>query len=152
MRKLSKKNIIPDTSSFDGGWTPLMRAVFLIDDGNLEVVKYLIDNGVDLEACDIDFGHTALASAADAGNQFAIDLLVRAGCNINHQDFDGQTALMTAVIEDRLKSVKTLVSHGACLKIKDNHGDTVIELAKLMERHSILDYFTNECIQSSRSI
>ncbi len=50
--------------------------------------------------------------------------------NINGQNKDGRTALMIAVNNGEIETVKLLLQYGASLDIKDRYGDTALDLAK----------------------
>ena len=55
--------------------------------------------------------------------------LLQAGADPNAQDFDGLTALHYAVLEERVAAISALLRNGAALEIRDNEGDTPLELA-----------------------
>jgi ankyrin repeat protein len=52
------------------------------------------------------------------------------GCNVNHQNYAGQTALMMASLFGREEIIKLLLEHGANPGLKDNQGNTSIKLAQ----------------------
>ncbi|MBU2709032.1 ankyrin repeat domain-containing protein [Zooshikella marina] len=138
-KKYLGNGLIPDTSDIDAGWTPLMRASGW---GNsLELVSYLIENGANLEEEEPEFGYTALTCAADEGNVGVIDLLISYGSDIDHQDFEGQTALMSAIVFNQIESVKRLVQLGANLALRDHQQRTAKEIAEGMEYDAICEFF-----------
>lgn len=109
--------------------------------GNPELVSLLINLGVELELKEPEFGYTALACAADEGNIQIIEVLVNAGCDIDHQDFEGLTALMSSIVSNQLESVQALVRLGANLNIRDKVGRTAEDIAAGLEHEAIINFF-----------
>jgi ankyrin repeat protein len=76
--------------------------------GNLEVVRYLLDEGADINARE-KLGHTALAEAAYFGHLDVIKELLLRGADINTVTDDG-TALDIAVSRNNT-AVADLLKH-----------------------------------------
>ena len=56
----------------------------------------------------------------------------------------GRTPLHVAIIDNNLDEIKKLISDGADISIKDNGGNTAIELAVLEDREDIVEWFMDE--------
>ena len=78
----------------DDDSSPLSHAAA---NGNLEVVKYLLENGVDVNIKDGDVdGTTPVFHAASMGYLEVVKTLVDAGAHFNIKDENGYTPLMYA--------------------------------------------------------
>lgn len=71
------------------GFTPLMLSISV---RNLDIVKYLIEKGANVNAS-TDQGMSVLSYAASACDVDALDILVKAGANLNQASLDGNTPL-----------------------------------------------------------
>jgi ankyrin repeat protein len=70
------------------GMLPLFYA---IENGHVPMLKWLLEIGTDIEQTD-DFGHTALRTAVECCNEEGVDILLKAGANVDHESKTG-TAL-----------------------------------------------------------
>jgi ankyrin repeat protein len=75
-------------------YTQIMHTASLNDTG-LNIIHYLIDNGVDVNDVDSK-ARTALMVAAEHGCENIVKYLIEKGANVNLQDLDGKTALFSA--------------------------------------------------------
>ncbi|CAG5128326.1 unnamed protein product, partial [Candidula unifasciata] len=75
-------------------------------------------------------GATALHVAAAKGYISVINLLLKAGVDINAEDHDGWTALHAAVHWDQKEAVEILVNHLCDMHHKNKAGHTVFDLAE----------------------
>lgn len=75
-------------------------------------------------------GNTALTNTAMEGHEDILDLLVTHGSDINHQNHEGRTALMEAVIYGRLYSVQFLLSKHADRSLTDIYGNDALKLSR----------------------
>jgi ankyrin repeat protein len=89
---------------------------------NIGIVKYLIENGVDINIKGKFTGKTALMFAAQIGSLNMVKYLVEHGADINLQDLNGDTALKIAAYYDKFEIIKYLVEHGANINTPDNTG------------------------------
>jgi uncharacterized protein len=69
--------------------TPLGAAAF---EGDLEIVKILLDSGADVNARQLSDGFTALMDAVAGGHLEIVRTLVEAGARVNLQSYQGDTA------------------------------------------------------------
>jgi hypothetical protein len=78
--------------------------------------------------------------AAEKGDIFEIKKLLDKGVDINGKDKNGHTALMGAVFNKQIQTVRFLLEKGADLEVKDWFGSTAKEYAseevmKILKRH-----------------
>lgn len=89
-----------------------------------KMVQILLDAGAHVNATDPE-GHTALWYAVKNRNFDLINILARAGANLNMIDLQlGTTLLIQAIKVHDYEMVKALLNAGADLNIKDNMGKT----------------------------
>ena len=119
----------PDAAN-EEGWTPLHHAA---EEGNLAIVKMLLEKGADVDARTSRFGETPLMLACglfgggrnDAGK--CARLLLEKGANANAATNDGVTPLMYAAHRGRVETVKLLLAKGAGAGSKDFKGKTALD-------------------------
>lgn len=91
-------------------------------DGHLEMVKLLIENGVDVDVKEFrDF--TPLRIAARNGHADIVQYLVEKGATIDTRAMDGATPLEHAAAKGHTDIVKYLLEKGANPNIIDKEGD-----------------------------
>jgi hypothetical protein len=114
--------------STDDGETPLMHAAGL---NNVPNVEALMAAGVDPNEGN-DAGATALHVAAKYGHLDVLFALLRREANPNAQDARGWTPLHDAVDarSPSLTTVAALNGFGADLRLRNQDGDTVLNLAR----------------------
>lgn len=108
----------------ESDWTPLMAAA-----GHLEVVKYLISCGADLNAVREYDGITPLMVAARHGQISVFRELILNGANVHVRDCDGENALMVAARHDNLDIVEELINCGLDINAEENDGRTALYIA-----------------------
>ncbi|KAF8818834.1 hypothetical protein IHI24_000068 [Rickettsia endosymbiont of Cardiosporidium cionae] len=143
-----------DINSYDSeGYNSLM---FAIMQNKIDIVKYLIDNNIDINFQKMKYRRfkllnkdaiypTALMIAVRYSNLEAVDLLLSKSADINLQDSLGRTALIYAITEDKLedevgiKILKLLLDHGANKNIKDSNNQTAMDLAKKLKHDKAIN-------------
>ena len=93
--------------------------------GNLEIVKYLVGIGADVNAEDND-GWTALMSGASGGNLNVVKYFIEKGADVNAKGGWNITALMGGAWNDNLEIVKYLIGIGADVNAKNYEGWTAL--------------------------
>ncbi|WP_207436119.1 ankyrin repeat domain-containing protein [Sabulibacter ruber] len=93
-----------------------------IGNGNIEGLKVLLKK-LGIDATD-GYSRTALLWASFYGNLDMLAWLIENGANINHQDWNGYSALHFAAQEKRIGIAELLLKRGANLELRDNHGNT----------------------------
>ena len=88
--------------------------------GDIQGVQLLLDQGVDLEAVDLEMKATALDIAARIGQAAMVQLLLDKGANIEARNKNGGTPLITAAFWRRSEIVLLLVEHGADVNAVDS--------------------------------
>ncbi len=103
---------------FEGRQTPLIIATI---SGQLNVARYLIQRGADINACDSG-KYTALHWAAFYNHTKLIADLCIAGANIDAEQNSGDTPLSLAVTRGHLAAAGLLLDRKANPNIASNHG------------------------------
>ena len=112
--------------------------------GNIEMVKYHIKAGSDINEKEPAGGSSPLITACVFGQTEAALALIEAGADVNQTNNDGSTALHTAAFFCRIEIVKALLEHGIDKTIKNNAGSTAAEsvTAPFEAVKPIYDYFS----------
>jgi hypothetical protein len=124
--------------STSGGFTPLLIAA---QNGNLEAVKLLLANGANVNAVSAapmlvkygvhNLGRLTPLTLAAGGPAKVVDALLAAGAQIKATEARGLTPLMIASATDHadLETVRTLMTHGADVRVKSVVGETALDRA-----------------------
>ncbi len=109
----------------DDGYTPLIYAAYY---GHHEAVQVLLDAKAD--PCLVDKkGNSALMGTLFKGySNIAKSLITR--CDVNHRNYQGQTALMYASLFGRDELARLLIESGAQTELKDDSGNDALSLAE----------------------
>ena len=126
---------------YDGDYNPTVLMVAASCD-SVDVAKFLIAAGADVNAWDNKVGNTALICAAKktyvlkadkernkSKNMAMVKLLIEAGANVNAKDGYGRTALIYAVRKNSVDMAKLLIEAGADVNVKDGYGNTALYYA-----------------------
>jgi len=124
-----------ESKGFNGN-TPLLQAAL---EGDLIMVKRLLDAKVDLYAVNNDF-NGVLFNACYANNKEIITNVVKEGGDINDVNEEGTTALMYAASAGKTLCVKTLLSLGSDVALENEDGYKAIDLAANKEVLKLLRY------------
>jgi serine/threonine-protein phosphatase 6 regulatory ankyrin repeat subunit A/serine/threonine-protein phosphatase 6 regulatory ankyrin repeat subunit B len=106
---------------------------------SLELVKYLVEHGADVNAKD-EKNMTALHYAAILYLSEIFMYLVEHGADINEKDENNRTALHYAAERGLLEIVKYLVKHGADINAKDEKNKTALHYAAKRGLSKIVRY------------
>lgn len=107
--------------------------------GNIETVKYLIDNGANIDIQGRKQWTPLYRAIVD--NQPAIALyLIEHGANVNLKDSDGWTPLHRSIRDNHLEIAKNLVENGADINAQNNKGWTPLHRAIVDEYLDFTQY------------
>lgn len=108
-----------------------------VKDGDAKQLLSVID-GLDLDEFD-NSGLGLIHWAADRGNSYILEILLKHGANIHLPDSDGQTALHYSASLNHLQCVELLLKYGADRTIKDNEDETAFNLAECSKIKELLN-------------
>ena len=119
------------------GWTPLYAASC---NGHLAVVRYLVEQGADMEKASSGSGWTPIIVASCWGRLEVVRYLLEQGANRDKADNHGYTSLHFAALNGHLETAKLLMVYGADLNARDRYGNLPIDVAHNEEmRQAIRD-------------
>lgn len=81
-----------------------------------------------------------LHDAAEKGDLKEIDFLLKAGWDINSNDYWAQTPLMWACVNGQLRTVKYLIKRGANIELPNKWGETPAFVAAKQKNKPILKF------------
>lgn len=90
--------------------------------GNVAVLRFLLENGANPDLFEKSSGKTALIAAAESGDSSMIHLLLEHKANPNHQDRQGENALMKAARIGAADVVTQLLGSGLEVNATDYAG------------------------------
>jgi len=109
----------------------------LCQEGNLERVEELLDEGFNIDEPDV-LGMTLLHWATDRGDENIIRMLARKGANMNIQDGEGQTALHYAASCGHDHLVPLLMELGTDPSISDDDNYIPAQVATSIHLRTML--------------
>ena len=119
------------------------RAMSLSTEGNVQVLRHLVDMKlVDVNMTD-DRERTPLHEASEAGDIEAVSLLLSLAVDINAVDKGGRTALHVAIEEYHPEVALKLIHGGANAKIKDDTGINSLHYAAMFGVEDVIDPLLN---------
>ena len=111
---------------------------------SIEVVKILLDYPIDIEAKGID-DYTPLLYAASNLNHEILELLIGKNANINCQDDNGNSAILTAVMqyvdEEDYKAIKILLENGADPYLPNKFGILLFKFINMPAKKDLAPLF-----------
>ena len=96
----------------ESGPKPSINLIKAVSDGNVEVVKQWIDLGVNV--------NMGIRYAIGFGHLDVLELLIRAGADVNGKDEEGMTPLITAIDKGQKRIVEFLIAEGADVNLKED--------------------------------
>ena len=100
-----------------------------VQNGNQEMVQFLIARGADVNASQEEGGQTALMQLGHDATPDLLWDLINAGAKINHKNSYGTTALMTLASQNNSEILEELLAAGAEVNAADEDGKTALMLA-----------------------
>lgn len=125
--------------------------------GDLTVVKLLLQSGVPAVEAEPKRGVSALHNAAAQGHQRVVEWLLAHGANLDAQDAWGMTPLLNAAYFGRTAIVKILVERGAKLQLVSKDGMSALDCAVYSGNAEVLGLllphkFSNEQRQAAAQL
>ena len=120
----------------NGDGLPAM--ILAADQGNLSLMAFIIELGVNVDGRTDERRETALMRRAEVGDTESVRFLVANGADPNLKDKGGETALMKGVRARRRNIVKILIEGGADVNETDYTGRTAFYYAEIARSSSIL--------------
>ncbi len=138
--KAALKTLLQQHADIDGaqgdGTTALHWAAFNDD---LDLAKTLVAAGANVRATTRLGAISPLFMACTNGNAAMIDVLVKAGADVNSAKANGTTALMLAASSGSVEAVETLIKSGAKVDAKESvHGQTALMFAAALNRGAVV--------------
>lgn len=122
------------------GFTPLGLACYF---GHLEIVKYLVNHGADVNRASSNSFHVAPIHSATAISDYEITaFLLEHGADVNAKQQSGVTPLHSAAHNGKLNIAKLLVDHGADIHAKTSEGKTPADMAFEKNYTEVGEYLT----------
>jgi uncharacterized protein len=106
------------------GWSLLHAAAY---SGNVDLVKLLISRGAVVDAiATTKYKNTPLQAAMLTGQEAVARVLVEAGADVNHKQWEGFTVLHDAARQGKLDLVRFFLKHGADVNARTIRGETAV--------------------------
>ncbi|XP_046346827.2 cytadherence high molecular weight protein 2-like isoform X1 [Haliotis rufescens] len=116
--------------------------------GNLEEVKRILSQGVDVNCRWGGWSETPVMEAAYRGHRDVVELLVSEGADVSLVDRDGYNTLHYASYGGHLETVKFVLSlHVVDIDARDNYGQTAADLARSGGHTRVLDLLVSRGAQ-----
>lgn len=124
---VENKNVMVNSFSTDG-FTPLGLSCFF---KNIDIAKYLIENGADVNLpSKNEFKVAPLHSACAISNVELATLLLKHGAQVNAKQIGGVTALHEAAHNGETELAQLLINHKADVNAKMDNGNTPLFMAE----------------------
>jgi ankyrin repeat protein len=108
-----------------------------------EIVRYLLTFNFSLNDDDY-FSQTPLFYSAKFNRHARItEALLRAGCDVNHKDGNGQTCLFYAAGAGNIEVCRLFVEFGANVQIYDKNREKASNYARKNGHQKVVDYLNN---------
>jgi len=105
--------------------------------GDIARIQEILGSGVPIEKGD-QLGNTALIVAASSNKPETVEYLCKKGANVNAQNNDRATALISAAYYNLLDVAKVLVKYNPDKTIKDKYGNTALDYAEKYKYSSMI--------------
>jgi ankyrin repeat protein len=126
--------------------TPLMYAV-TSPEADLNMIRFLIENGANINAVDSENQNNVLELAVQSGNIDIIQFILDAGADINYQRPEGYDVLIDAmygrdIYQDKnlIAILNLLISQGASVNGVSSYGESAIKAASGVGRFDAVQF------------
>jgi ankyrin repeat protein len=118
--------LLVERKPYDGKYTPAALAAVAGADC-LACVQIMIEQGMSKTALSDAFRSAALSARPEI-----LNVLLKAGADVNAKDGAGSSALMRAVTSDfaDVPRIQLFLDHGADVNLRDRNGDTALRKAR----------------------
>jgi uncharacterized protein len=127
---LASKQITDLNQCDEKSWTPLLKAM---SQGNVECITAVLDAGADMNARELNMGHTPLSRAISGwygGKPQVVSLLLSRGADPNILPLNPQEGGLLAAVERGYETITLmLLARGADIEAEDTWGKTPIHVA-----------------------
>ncbi len=120
----------------NGDGLPAM--IIAAEHGNIGLMQFILELGVNLDGRAEDRRDTALMRRAEIGDMESVRFLVTSGADVNLKDRGGETALMKAVRARKRRIVEFLIASGADVNDTDYTGRTALNYAEEARARGIM--------------
>ena len=128
-----------DVNAFTVSGIPLLGVACRSD--CINKVKWLLDNGADINVVSKDRGYTPVMDAVWRKDYDIVELLIQRKAKLNCVSSDGQPILVLAVGNGNAKIVELLLASGADADIKDSMGMSARGYANLFKKDGMVELF-----------
>jgi ankyrin repeat protein len=138
-RQFSENNAIMNTKDKEGD-TAILKACRNCNNAN--VVAFLLENGAEINDKKYrdSIDQTPLIIAAQTGCKDIVELLLRAGADIEHRNDQGENAFISATQEGHIDVVRILIDRVANINQPTADGETALALAvKYRHKKELID-------------
>ena len=123
--------------------SPKDKLLDAIKDNNLDKIRFIIENGLDIETRYRD-GSTPLIAAIVCKNIKSVELLLDMNADIDTKRDDGCTALISAVYLGYTQIVQLLLSRGASVLSNDKRDNNALFYASLKRDKKMVELLGNK--------
>ncbi len=116
----------------------LPALIIAAEHGNISLMQFLFELGVNLDGRAEGRRETALMRRAEIGDMESVRFLVTAGADVNLKDRGGENALMKAARARKRRIVEFLIASGADVNDTDYTGRTALNYAEEARARSIM--------------
>ncbi|MCH8201634.1 MAG: ankyrin repeat domain-containing protein [Proteobacteria bacterium] len=134
LRQRERKGANVNAKNGDG----LPAMIIAAEHGNVGLMKFILELGVNVDGRAEDRRDTALMRRAEIGDMETVRFLVTSGADVNLKDRGGENALMKATRARKRRIVEFLIASGADVKDTDYTGRTALNYAEEARARSIM--------------
>ncbi|XP_074650081.1 uncharacterized protein LOC141905187 isoform X2 [Tubulanus polymorphus] len=134
------------------GWTPVHWAAYFGKLGCLRKLMSVTRIGVDCDILTAKFRQTPCHVAAYGGHPYSLQWLLQSDANKDAQDYLGETPLHKAARTGSIECISLLISHGADVRVENNHKQTACDLAQSCGYLECCQFLTAAMSQNGTSV